>query len=73
MYNCNFEAINQFLNKRMEKLEMEYGQLISTIIFYPIPYKRFRKVLLMLSLRQKFLTFARDFFQLLQIAVTTII
>ena len=34
MYNCNFEAINQVLNKRMKKLQMEYGPFIYTIIFY---------------------------------------
>ena len=51
MYNGNFEAINKVLNKRMKKLEMEYGQFICTIIFYLILYIRFRKELLMLSLR----------------------
>ena len=34
MYNCNSEAINQVLNKRMKKLQMEYGPFIYTIIFY---------------------------------------
>ena len=33
MCNCNFEAINYVLNKRMKKLEMEYGPFICTIIF----------------------------------------
>ena len=50
-YNCNFEAINQVLNKRMKKLEMEYGPFICTIIFYLIVCIRFRRDLLMLSLR----------------------
>ena len=50
MYNCNFEAINQVLNKKTKKLEMEYGPFISTIIFYLIFCIRFRKKLLMLSL-----------------------
>ena len=34
MYNCNFEAINQVLNKSMEKIEIEYGPFICTITFY---------------------------------------
>ena len=33
MCNCNFEAMNYVLNKRMKKLEMEYGPFICTIIF----------------------------------------
>ena len=50
MYNCNFEAINQVLNKKTKKLEMEYGPFICAIIFYLIFCIRFRKELLMLSL-----------------------
>ena len=46
-----FEAINQVLNKRMKKLQMEYEPFICTIIFYLILCTRFRKELLMLSLR----------------------
>ena len=45
----------------MKKLEMEYGPLICTIIFYLIFCIRLRKEILMLSLRWKRLTFARDF------------
>ena len=56
-YNCNFEAINQVLNKRMKKLEMEYGPFICTIIFYLIVCIRFRRDLRMLSLREELLTF----------------
>ena len=51
MYNCNFEAINEVLNKRMKKTEMEYGPFTCTIIFYQIHCIRFRKELLMLGLR----------------------
>ena len=50
-YNCNFEAINQVLNKRMKKLEMKYGPLICTIVLYLILCIRFKKDILMLSLR----------------------
>ena len=62
IYNCNFEAINQVLNKRMKKLEMEYRPFICIIIFYLILCIRFRKEFLMLSLYQELLTFACDFF-----------
>ena len=51
MYNCNFEAINQVVNKRMKKLEMEHGSFICTITFHLMLCVRFRKELLMLSLR----------------------
>ena len=33
MYNCNFEAINYVLNKRMRKLKMEYKPFTCIIIF----------------------------------------
>ena len=46
----------------MKKLEMEYVPLICAIIFYPILCIRPRKELLMLSLGQELLLFARDFF-----------
>ena len=62
MYKCNFEVANYVLNKRIKKLEMAYGSFICTIIFYLILCIRFRKELLMLSLRQELLTLARDFF-----------
>ena len=62
MYKCNFEVANYVLNKRIKKLEMEYGSFICTITFYLILCIRFRKELLMLSLRQELLTLARDFF-----------
>ena len=51
MYNCNFEAKDWVLNKKMKKLEVEYGPLICIIIFYLILYIRLRKEFLMLSLR----------------------
>ena len=60
MYNYNFEAINQVLNKRMKKLEIEYGPFICIIILYLILCIRFRKEFLMLSLLEKLLTFAHD-------------
>ena len=47
-YICNFEAINY---KRMNKLEMEYGPFICTISFYLTLCTRFKKEILMLSLR----------------------
>ena len=50
------------LNKRMEKIEMEYGPFICTIICYLIICIRFRKELPMLSLPSELLTFARDSF-----------
>ena len=46
MYKCNFEAINQVLNKRMKKLEMEYGPFI----LYLILCIRYRKEFVMLNL-----------------------
>ena len=49
MYSCNFEA--KVLNKRMKKLEVEYGPLIRITIFYLILCIRFRKEFLMFSLR----------------------
>ena len=61
MYNCNFEAKSKVLNKRMKKFEMEYGQLIVTIIFYLILYIRFRKELFMLSFPKELLTFSWTF------------
>ena len=61
-YNCNFEATDQVSNRGKKKLEMEYGTFICTIIFYLTLCVRFRKELLMLSLLQELLTFARDFF-----------
>ena len=52
MYNCKFEVISSVLNERIEKLEMEYGLFICTIIFYMMVCIRFaKKNLLMLSLR----------------------
>ena len=43
MYNCNFQAINQVLNKRMRKLEMEHESFTCIIIFYVAVSIRFRK------------------------------
>ena len=62
MQNCNFEAINQVLNKRMKKLEMKYGPLICTIVLYLILCIRFKKDILMLSLRWELPIFVRDLF-----------
>ena len=45
MYNCNFEAINMVLIKKMKKLEMEYGPFIYTIITDLMLCIRFRKEL----------------------------
>ena len=44
MHDCNFEAINQALNKRTKKLEMEYGPFICTIIFSHTLYKIWERV-----------------------------
>ena len=62
MYNCNFEAINQVLNKRMRKLDMEYERFTYIIIFCLTLSIRFRKEFLMLSSHEELLSFARNFF-----------
>ena len=46
----------------MKRTEMKYEPFICTIIFYLILCTRFKKVLLMLLLREELLTFARDCF-----------
>ena len=62
MCNCNFEVINQILNKKMKKkIEMEYGPFICTTNFYLIPFIIFRKELLMLNLGSELLVFSCDF------------
>ena len=58
MYNCDFKAIHfvldkrmKIINKRITKLEMEFEPFIFAINSYPIRCIRFRKKLLMSSLR----------------------
>ena len=50
MYNCNFEAISKVLNKRMKKLEMEYGPLITQASSIVMFWIRFWKELVILQL-----------------------
>ena len=58
MCNCNFEAMNYVLNKRMKKkkkIEMKYRQFICIIVSYLMLYRRFRKDFLMLVCVKNFL------------------
>ena len=55
MYSCNFAAMNEVLNKKMKKLDMEYGSFIYTIITYLMLWLRFKKELVMLCYVKNFI------------------
>lgn len=49
MHDCNFETVNQVLNERIEKVEMQYTPFIYTVIIYLMFWIRFREEPVMLA------------------------